>query len=147
MGPLQLMHRSAISTSFSLTRLYVPDCSPSPQTGGLISRASVSKCGIFVYPVSVIFREFTAQFCLLIQKRFFSLLGSSRPRLGLLRKSANISERLKCKTPRILKRCDHNYTLPGLGGCNRLRGNYAWANRNPTTKPKKKARHLYHLRT
>ena len=69
---------------------------------------------------------------------FFSFLGSSRPRLGLLRKSANISERLKCKTPRILKRCDHNYTLPGLGGCDRLRGNHAWANRNPTTKPKKR---------
>lgn len=143
---LQLTHRSAISTSFSQTGIYVPDCSLSPQTGGFISRVSVSKCGIFIYLLSVIFREFTAQFCLLIQKSFFSLLGSSPPRVGLLHKSSNISELLKCKTRRILKRCDHNYTFPGPGGCNRLRGNHTWANRDITKKTKKKKRHLYYLR-
>ena len=134
---LQLTHRSAISTSFSQTRICVPDCSLSPQTGGFISRVSVSKCGIFIYLLSVIFREFTAQFCLLIQKSFFSLLGSSPPRVGLLHKSSNISELLKCKTHRILKRCDHNYTFPGPGGCNRLRENHAWANRYNKAPPQK----------
>ena len=133
-------HRSAISTSFSQTGIYVSDYSLSPQTGGFISRVSVSKCGIFIYPLSVIFRKFTARFCLLILKSFFSLLGSSPPRVGLLHKSSNISELLKCKTRRILKRCDHNYTFLGPGGCNGLRENHTWANRDTTTKPKKKKR-------
>ena len=55
----------------------------------------------------------------------------------MLHKSSNISELLKCKTRRILKRCDHNYTFPGPGGCNRLRGNHTWANRDITKKTKK----------
>ena len=136
-GLLTAYARSAISASFSQTRIYVPDCSLSPQTGGFISRVSVSKCGIFIYPVSVIFREFAAWLCLLIQKSFFSLLGSSPPRVGLLHKSSNI-ELLKRKTCRILKRCDHNYAFPGTGGCNRLRENHTWANRDTTKPPHKK---------